>query len=138
MQSVHRIRAGGDKPYHVDFKPYPEFRTAIAAPVTEVARFIFEGPSPPTDALEGFAKFGELLKKEHIPGMLGSAAGLTDDEIEFEGVKGVAAVFVIGWESVDAHMAFQKTQAFKDNVALLPVTEAKKIEMHHTCFQAFK
>ncbi len=94
-----------------------------------------------------------------MSGVLGAAAGLSHEELESEGVKGTAAMLLIGWESVDAHMAFQRTQLFKDSVGLLPVTEAKRVEMvspemmtkcgtsvanirllsqHHTSFAAFK
>jgi hypothetical protein len=43
-----------------------------------------------------------------------------------------ATIFVgaIGWESVDAHIAFRDTATFKDNVALLR-RGAKKIQMVH-------
>ncbi|KAK1059663.1 hypothetical protein LTR12_002051 [Friedmanniomyces endolithicus] len=113
MANLVELRARPVKPYHVDFRPFTAFIRATEAPVTEVATFYFEGSAP-------------------------TAAGLSHEELESEGVKGTAAMLLIGWESVDAHMAFQRTQLFKDSVGLLPVTEAKRVEMHHTSFAAFK
>jgi hypothetical protein len=77
--------------------------TALSAPVTELATFYFEG-APPKDHLEGVHKFRQLAEEKKWEGYLGSAAGITYEEVEREGVKGKAAVLAIGWTSVDAHM----------------------------------
>ncbi|KAK1065807.1 hypothetical protein LTR74_007688 [Friedmanniomyces endolithicus] len=158
LTNLIKLRARPVTPYHVDFRPFTAFIRATEAPVTEVATFYFEGAAP-TAVLDRFTRFREVLSKQHVSGVMGAAAGLSHEALESEGVKGTAAVLVIGWESVDAHMAFQKTQLFKDSVGLLPVTEAKRVEMvkpkmmtecgapvantclltqHHTSFAAFK
>ncbi|KAK0353206.1 hypothetical protein LTR91_008754 [Friedmanniomyces endolithicus] len=137
LANLIKLRARPVTPYHVDFRPFTAFIRATEAPVTEVATFYFEGAAP-TAVLDRFTRFREVLNKQHVSGVMGAAAGLSHEELESEGVKGTAAVLVIGWESVDAHMAFQKTQLFKDSVGLLPMTEAKRVEMHHTSFAAFK
>jgi hypothetical protein len=81
-----------------------------------------------------------------------NVSGITQEEIEREGVKGYGAVLTIGWETVQAHMVgavvrglfvlwadgvllqdFRTTQCFKDNIHLLRQT-AQKIEMHHVKF----
>ena len=61
------------------------------------------------------------------------SAGVTYEEIEKEGVKGKAVVVAIGWQSVDVHMAFRKTEAFSKNIHLLRST-AKSIDMKHVVF----
>ncbi|TKA76345.1 hypothetical protein B0A55_03729 [Friedmanniomyces simplex] len=128
VASISKIRAGPCTPYHVDFRPFTAFVRATEAPVTEVATFYFDGPAP-FAVLDRFTRFREVLSKQQVSGVLGAAAGLTHEELDSEGARGTAAVLVIGWESVDAHLAFQKTQLFKDSVHLLPVAEAKTIDM---------
>ncbi|TKA69430.1 hypothetical protein B0A55_07630 [Friedmanniomyces simplex] len=128
VASIGKIRGSPYTPYHVDFRPFTAFMRATEAPVTEVATFYFDG-SAPTAVLDRFTRFREVLSKQQVSGVLGAAAGLTHEELDSEGVRGTAAVLVIGWESVDAHLAFQKTQLFKDSVHLLPVAEAKRIDM---------
>ncbi|KAK3074262.1 hypothetical protein LTR53_003423 [Teratosphaeriaceae sp. CCFEE 6253] len=125
-----------DDAYHVDFCPFHDFNTATSAPVTEVARFYFDGPAP-AHVLDAFTKFGEALNAQPVAGLRGVAAGLTLEEVEYEGVKGTAVMLVMGWHSVEDHTTFKTTQLFKDAVKLLPVAEAGKIEMHHTRFQTF-
>ncbi|KAK1082524.1 hypothetical protein LTR33_003861 [Friedmanniomyces endolithicus] len=137
LANLIKLRARPLTTYHVDFRPFTAFIRATEAPVTEVATFFFEGAAP-TAVLDRVTRFREVLNKQHVSGVLGAAAGLSLEELESEGVKGTAAMLLIGWESVDAHMAFQKTQLFKDSVGLLPMAEAKRVEMHHTSFAAFK
>lgn len=48
----------------------------------------------------------------------GSAGGWAEEEVaipDANGEKGKVYVCVIGWDSVEAHMAFRENQAFKDN-----------------------
>ncbi|KAK0312212.1 hypothetical protein LTR01_003126 [Friedmanniomyces endolithicus] len=158
VANLIKLRIQPVTPYHVEFRPFTAFMRATEAPVTEVATFYFDG-SAPTGVLDRFTRFREVLNKQHVSGVLGAAAGLSHEELESEGVKGTAAVLLIGWESVDAHMAFQKTELFKNSVGLLPVTEAKRVDMvrpnikielgssfanvgllsqHHTSFAAFR
>lgn len=118
---------------HADLKPEGDLSRALSAPVTEVATFYFGGQAPP-DYLEGVLKFRDILNKEQSDGFLGAAAGVThEDDVEREGVKGKAAVLLIGWESVDKHMAFRESSTFKENIGLLR-NGASKIEMHHVQF----
>lgn len=122
---------------HVDFEPVAAHTRAIHAPVTEVARFYFNG-SPPNDFLDGVLEFGKVLESEHVAGMLGAAAGVSHDDVEYDGVKGKMIVFAIGWESVEAHQAFTKTELFKEKVPLMGTERAAKVETHHTAFVSSK
>jgi hypothetical protein len=118
---------------HQDLKPAGGLKAAMSAPVTEVATFYFDG-GPPDDAYESCEKF--IKACENDAKVHGWAYGITQEEIEREGVKGIGAVLAIGWDSVDAHMDFRTTQVFKDNIGLLRQT-AKKIEMHHVRFMNY-
>ncbi|KAK3075817.1 hypothetical protein LTR53_000519 [Teratosphaeriaceae sp. CCFEE 6253] len=136
QQWLDRAQVDHGDAYHVDFSPFHDFELATASPVTEVARFYFNGPAP-AHVLAGFTKFGEALNAQLVAGLRGVAAGLTQEDVEYEGVRGRAVMLVMGWLSVEDHVAFKETQLFKDAVKLLPVAEAGKIEMHHTRFQTF-
>lgn len=118
--------------YHVDFEPFEDLAKAIAAPVTEVARFYFDD-GPPADYMDGFLKVLEILKKEPGEGLHAAVAGVTYEELEYEGVKGKVVILVVGWQSVDAHKAFKETQTFKDIIGPLR-SSAKTYEAHHTKF----
>ena len=74
----------------------------------------FDG-GPPEDYLDTLASLRPLTEK--LDGMVASAAGITYEELEYEGVKGKAVVLVAGWESVEAHAAFKETAAYKENAA---------------------
>jgi hypothetical protein len=52
-----------------------------------------------------------------------------DDE---EGRKGSLLTAMVGWQSVDTHMAFRETDTFKDNIHLLRAIDgALKMTMFH-------
>jgi len=120
---------------HADFKPEGSLSKTFSAPVTEMAIFYFEG-GPPSDYLEGVDKLQKIFDEDKPEGYLGASAGITYEELEKDGVKGKAAVVMIGWQSVDVHMAFRNTQSFKDNIHLLRAS-AKKIEMNHIAYMQY-
>ncbi|KAL1723819.1 hypothetical protein EV715DRAFT_245353 [Schizophyllum commune] len=121
---------GPGRIFHVDFHPHDDFIKAIHAPVTEVAMLYFDG-GPPEDYLDTLASLRPLTEK--LDGMDASAAGITYEELEYEGVKGKAVVLVAGWESVEAHAAFKETAAYKENAGVLR-SSAKKSEVYHVDF----
>ena len=102
---------------HQDLKPDGGLHAAMSAPVTEVATFYFEG-GPPDDAFESCKKFIDVCEKEGNAKITGWAYGITQEEIEKEGVKGYGAILTIGWDKVESHMEFRTTQVFKDNIHL--------------------
>ncbi|SMY28711.1 unnamed protein product [Zymoseptoria tritici ST99CH_1A5] len=135
---VDRILAlidGAPSMIHTDLEPAASVAPALAAPVTEIATFYFGGEAP-EDYISGVHKFRDILEKEKSDGYLGAAIGLTVEEVEREGHKGKGAVLVIGWESVEKHMAFRETGTFKENIGLLR-NGAKTLEMHHVPFMEF-
>lgn len=125
------LSVAAEKPeiVHADMVPDGAIIKTLSAPVTEIATFYFGG-EPPSDYIEGVMKFGEALEKEQPEGYLGSAVGLTHEEIERDGHKGKGAILTVGWSSVDAHMKFRETSTFKDNIKHLR-NGVKAMEMHH-------
>jgi hypothetical protein len=135
LQRFLTIAGGKPSMVHADLEPAGDVTRAMAAPVTEVATFYFGGEAP-ADYIQGVHKFRDILEKEKSDGYLGAAIGITHEEIEREGVEGKGAVLIIGWESVEKHMAFRESSTFKDNIALLR-NGAQKVEMHHVQFMNF-
>jgi hypothetical protein len=125
---ISNLRAGSRKPSPHQQQRYlvPLYSAGMSlADSNQLATFYFDG-SPPSSYIDDVAKFDKELQK--ADGYLGYAVGITHETVEHEGVKGKAAVLAIGWNSVDAHMAFRETQAFKDNIGLLR-SESKKVTM---------
>ncbi|KAH9829767.1 hypothetical protein Tdes44962_MAKER02245 [Teratosphaeria destructans] len=118
--------------FHVDFDAPAALAKVFSAPVTEVATFYFEG-APPADYVQQAKKLATVLEENKVDGYLGATLGTSYEEIEREGVKGKVGVLVVGWQSVEAHLAFRETHMFKDNIHLVR-SDAKKIEMHHVQF----
>ena len=82
-------------------------------------------------------QFSQVLE-EKAEGFKGLAAGWVVEEVEHEGVEGKAKCWLscLGWQSVEAHMAFRETKDFKDNVHLIRPDFMKAITAHHTKFTA--
>lgn len=98
---------------HVDFEPSDTFTKATtSAPVTEVATFYFD-PSLTTTPEANVLKFRDVVNAagKEIDGFWGAAAGVSYEtdvkSLSTEGVSGTAVVLVLGWESVEKHMAFR-------------------------------
>lgn len=161
---------------HVDFEPSDTFTKAtISAPVTEVATFYFDPSSSSATATTPEAnvlKFRDVVNAagKEIDGFWGAAAGVSHEtdvkSLSTEGVSGTAVVLVLGWESVEKHMAFRydfffflffflplffffllihrrltnlasrETSIFKDNVHLF-AEGVKELEVHHVPFLEF-
>lgn len=100
---------------HVDFEPSDTFTKATtSAPVTEVATFYFDPSSSATTTPEAnVLKFRDVVNAagKEIDGFWGAAAGVSYESdvksLSTEGVSGTAVVLVLGWESVEKHMAFR-------------------------------
>lgn len=129
---ITKRSSGSARMHHVDFSPYAEFTKAVAAPVTEVAMLYYAG-TPPADCMDGLGEMRQVFVKHQIPGWRALAGGITHEDAEYGGVKGRAVVLVIGWQSIQQHMAWRATQLYADTLHLWP-RGAKKLEMHHTAF----
>ena len=122
--------------YHVKFEK--NFSIPSSAPVTEMLTIYFDSSYDNSQFDPKWKEFAEVLQN-NATGFFSVASGWTLDEVEhnsLEGKKGKALVAAIGWASVQAHMDYRETQAFKDSIHLLK-EGPKAIEMHHVEFKAF-
>ncbi|KAK4933828.1 hypothetical protein LTR66_003239 [Elasticomyces elasticus] len=105
--------------------------TALAAPVTECATFYL--PSQSSSFASTAHSFMKTLK-DNAPGVLGYAYGWSIEDVEHEGLgegkKGKAFLLMIGWMSVQAHMDYRDTDAFKNSIDALR-KEVKGASMYH-------
>ena len=127
MQRFGEVVSGPPQLIHVDFNSPGSLSKALSAPITEIATFYFDG-EPPSDYGSGVEKAEQWIGDGD--GYLGSAWGTTYEEVEREGVKGKAAVVVIGWQSYEKHMAFRAREDFREKIGMLR-GGSKAIEMHH-------
>lgn len=128
LQNVKPILASKPVILHVDFDSQEDFHATLAAPLTELVVFYFDGVILPEFAA-GLTrvKSGFLASK----GCRGYAWGPTHEvDIEHEGFRGQAAVVMIGWNSIEDHMAVPKSPLFKETGPLLELG-TKKTQMDH-------
>jgi len=108
---------------HVAFSEPPT--PCLTAPVTEIT---FSTTKPEQDLIT----FGEICNvtlrvTAEQPGCLGTSWGYTTENQR-------AVVLLVGWESVDAHMKFTKTEVFK--ISYLPYVQGvAESKMTHYKFQ---
>ncbi|KAF4549786.1 Hypothetical protein D9617_20g028420 [Elsinoe fawcettii] len=113
------LLAGAPAYIHYHFTSQEDLETALSAPVTENVTAYF--PSVDESFNTKLDQFKAAVEKD-AAGAKGFAYGWGEEDVEHEKLpngKGKALKLLIGWESVDAHMKFRDTEAFKKNVGLL-------------------
>lgn len=134
LEKFKTIMAGPPSFMHVDFEG--DLASALKAPVTEVATFYFQDSTPQgyTENVHEFIK--TCLAAGPKQKVYGYATGTSHEVVEREGVKGKAGVLVIGWDSVEDHMEFRKTEVFQREAPNMR-QGAGSIEVHHSAFMNF-
>ena len=125
---------------HANFTPHPPSAAVGRAPVTERLTLFFSADISEDDMKkfdENIQKFLGILKENAGDGFKAASSGWIVEEMEHEGIEGKARAItgVIGWESVEAHMAFREHPAFKENVGLVRGDKVKGSKVHHVKFQ---
>ncbi|KAF2754211.1 hypothetical protein EJ05DRAFT_479742, partial [Pseudovirgaria hyperparasitica] len=115
---------------HVDLQPCDTFALALAAPVTEITTFYFEN-GPPGDFLSLVEASLRHAREDAGSGFLGSAAGVTHENLEHTGVEGKGVVLVIGWESEGKGEEFRKRKEIEDRMVELVIESAEARETRH-------
>lgn len=110
-----------------------------AASVVEVVGHYFSAGLSDSDKSSfesNLDQFANVLEDE-ATGYKGFLGGWVVEELDHPKVEGKAKLWqsLIGWESVDAHMAFRETEAFKSNVHLMRPDGNKASTMHHVRFE---
>ncbi|KAH8645801.1 hypothetical protein BX600DRAFT_444355 [Xylariales sp. PMI_506] len=127
--------------YHVPFTPFPPSGAldgeGAGSVVTEVLHVYLPSDSSAAEeqaVLDRVQKFvGDLAVSATGAGYTGQAAyGIALEEIEFKEEKCRTVVVCLGWESVDAHMAFRATNQFAAHIPVLrEVPKLKGLKMYH-------
>lgn len=104
---------------------------ALSAPVTELVTVSFTQGTPPTSYQEDLSTFCSVL--DSAPGCVHRAFGLTRNPVTMSGGEGHAALLMIGWTSVEAHLRFKTTRPWQENIHLVRAPGAA-VEMHHVEF----
>ena len=131
----------GEFTKHVALAPFPPL--ALRAPVTEVILAFF--PSDISQAAKdaAAAQAQQFVEKaiNTCPDSQGMSYGWgVENDFPLrggeEGQKGAVLVSCIGWPSIDAHMKFRETEAFKENVHYMRAMDGiVKLEICHVKFQ---
>lgn len=133
VKHLKQIMAEGEPQFiHYEFPSTGKLTSAFSAPVTELATFYL--PSKTSSFQSNLENFAEVISSSNVSGFLGVASGWSIEDVEHEGFgtgkKGKAVLLAIGWESIDAHMAFRETDTFR-NVIGFAREEPKGAELHH-------
>lgn len=137
MKDLDQVFQPGGFTKHFDGSPFPP--SALKSPVTEVMLAFFPSDIS-TDAKaaarERVAQFAEkgLDKCADIQAVNFGWGVENDFPVRGgdEGQKGSMLVALIGWPSIEAHMKFRDTEAFKESVGLLRGMEGMvKLTMFH-------
>lgn len=78
--------------------------------------------------------FGKVVR-QHAKGFRGMSSGWIVEEVEHPSVgTGFGYAAALGWDSVEAHMAFRETQEFKNAIGQVR-SGSKGAVMYHVKFQ---
>lgn len=125
MDKVAGILKGSMTMYHVGIEPHPPTAALVGSTpqVTEFIMAYFPKDYSAEDRKtfdEGMRAFGEAVSKTS-QGYKTSVGGFIEEEVvdpkTSEPCLGYVAL--VGWESVQAHLSYRETQAFKDNIHYL-------------------
>lgn len=124
--------------YHANLVPHPpsEALSDHVSPATEILVVYFPTDYSESDQqtfVDGVKKVVSVIEKE-AGTYTASAGGWIQEEIDIPGTSEKAKAYqaFIGWKSVEDHLAFRETQAFKDNIHhLRQAKDLKKLHVVH-------
>ncbi|PVH93542.1 hypothetical protein DM02DRAFT_603839 [Periconia macrospinosa] len=139
-----KILTDGEFTKHIAVQPYPP--DVLRSPVTEVMLAYFPTSIQQATKDANTARFKEFAEKglracASLQG-LSYGWGIENDfpvrDAEGE-QKGTVFTALIGWPSVEAHMEFRETDAFKENIHLARgMEEMVKVGMFHVKFKGLQ
>jgi quinol monooxygenase YgiN len=128
-------------PYHAPFEPFPPavLNNDGGKGKTRVAEVMHAYFPADIDMVQQQAvlfriqQFLDETRSAAAKGMSGETAhSFALEELDFKGEKSRALVGVLGWDSVEAHMAYRETDQFKNTIGLIRGMEGLKgIEVYH-------
>jgi heme-degrading monooxygenase HmoA len=115
VQKIATIMSGPVHMQHAEFRT--PISTAAVAPIVEMLTLYFSNDVDQASADTTLIGFIQTIV-ENAKGFVGYTTGWIIEEVEHEKVegKGKAYAVAIGWESLEAHMAYRDTQTFKDDI----------------------
>ena len=130
-----KILEGPPQLHHANLDPHPPgpALSSLRSPVTECITLYF----PTSFDRSGFNSSWSIFKKtleEKADGFRAVSTGWVIEELELEGEKYQAWAGFLGWDSVDAHMKYRETEAFKETIGGLR-EGTKAIKIYHASFE---
>jgi hypothetical protein len=104
--------------HHAHFSP--ALTTVASAPIVEILRMYCLADIDTAKAEKTWAEFADIVE-DSAEGYLGQACGWIVEELEYEKIDGKAKglTAVVAWASLEAHMKYRETQAFKDSIGMI-------------------
>ena len=137
LEQLGTLQDGDIDLHHVHFSPHPP-SNAMAMKTVPASQCFILYLALDVDQKSYEENIQEFVKtlEERAKGFKGCTMGWVVEELEHENVEGKCKAYAgaIGWDSVQAHMAFKETQAYKDNVHLFD-TGLKASEVYHVRFR---
>ncbi|KAL3482792.1 hypothetical protein BJX62DRAFT_245525 [Aspergillus germanicus] len=138
---IASVCSGPHTVFHARFQPHPP-NVLASAPVTEVMTSYFPANYSTEDQKQYDSGTKEFLEacQTIAGGPLSSSAGWVEEIQEIQGGEMAKAyVALLGWDSVEHHMAFRETEAFKELTKKMERPKGlKKMESVHVRVQEFK
>lgn len=115
VQKIATIMSGPVEMRHAEFGA--PIATPAVAPIVEIILWYFPKDVDKTNVDTTLVNFIETIA-DNAEGFVGYTTGWVAEELEHEKIEGKAKAYAIaiGWESVEAHMAYRETQTFKDDI----------------------
>lgn len=111
--------------YHTTYSPHPA-DSALSdhvSPATEILTVYFPADYSESDSSKFVSDIKQLISviEQNANTYKASAGGWVEEQLTIPGTSEKAKVYaaLIGWTSMEDHLAFRETQAFKDNIHLL-------------------
>lgn len=100
---------------HAEFRT--PFATAAVAPIVEMLTLYFPSEIDQENVDATLLNFIQTIA-DNSKGFVGRTTGWVVEELEHDKVDGKAKAYAvaIGWESLEAHIAYRETQTFKDEI----------------------
>lgn len=136
MEEVLSLAAGPPSLHHVKFEPHPPSDGLKLGGATEVLSVYFPA-NYSTDDMKTFdtniKAFAEIVK-DTSPDAKAIVGGWGVEEVDIPDTdeKGIVYVAFVAWTSVQKHLEYRETQAFKDSIHLLRgAKDLKGVKVFH-------
>ena len=130
-----KVLDGPPQLHHANLDPHPPASavSSTRSPVTECLTIYFPSSFDSSSFDSHWPTFKKTLE-EKAEGFRSASAGWIVEELEYEGEKCKAWAGFLGWDSVDAHMKYRDTEAFKGSIGGMR-EGSKAIKSYHAVFE---